>query len=128
VKGSQLLRGKRVLVVDDEPDLREIFCSELEFEGASTLTAANGLDAFKLVREQPIDAIVSDVRMPGGGGVDLALSIHGSDVEPKPVVFLVTGFPDRGVEDAVRKGACMVFAKPVDWDKLIRTIADSLAI
>ena len=68
---SDVLKGKRLLIVDDEPDLREMLEFEFEMSGASVETAMNGRDALEKFKHQAFDLIISDIRMPGGDGVEL---------------------------------------------------------
>jgi CheY-like chemotaxis protein len=105
------LAGKTVLVVDDEPDLADILNEELVFEGAKVFQASNGKDGFQLFLTHKPDAVVTDVRMPGGDGIELLERIRSSD-RPKTVTLLMTGFADISDEEAKAKGANAVIAKP----------------
>jgi CheY-like chemotaxis protein len=73
---SKALAGKMILLVEDEADLREPISEELMYFGAKVLQAANGQEALRLLEANPIDAIVSDVRMPGGDGVELLKNVN----------------------------------------------------
>ena len=63
-----MFEGKTILVVDDEPDLREITSFELEYNGASVITAAGGYEALDIIKKNKINLVISDVRMPDGSG------------------------------------------------------------
>lgn len=115
------LTGKRFLVVDDEIDLREIVASELEFMGASVTQADNIFAAQKILAEQQIDLVISDIRMPGGTGVDLLKAIR-SQYGSHPPVILITGFADVSAEEAFHLGAAFLMNKPFRLDDLIRKI------
>lgn len=119
---EELLNGKTLLVVDDEPDLREIVSSELEFMGAAVFQAENVAAAKKVLLNQKIDLIVSDIRMPGGTGIDLLDFVKANDVDIPPVI-LITGFADITVPDAFNKGAEALMNKPFKLDDLIKTVA-----
>lgn len=116
-----------VLVVDDEADLRNAIAFDFKRKGFQVQTAVNGTEAFKLLQQTPVDVIISDIRMPGGDGVQLLNDAKGMD--PKlPVVIFITGHSDISVDEAYDRGADAIFSKPFDRkalfaavDKAIRT-------
>jgi CheY-like chemotaxis protein len=116
---ENLLLNKTILVVDDENDLRDIVASEFDFMGAKVFQAENITVAQKLFQENKIDLIVSDIRMPGGTGIDLLDNLKRKDFENPPVI-LITGFADITVEDAFDKGAEALMNKPFKLDDLIQ--------
>ncbi|MHB1344636.1 MAG: ATP-binding protein [Thermoleophilia bacterium] len=69
--GLQDLAGKRVLVVDDDPNLRRILCRQLNLFEAETLEASGALDAADLLDTEDVDVVVTDINMPRGGGYTL---------------------------------------------------------
>jgi CheY-like chemotaxis protein len=118
----EVIRGKTILVVDDEKDLREPLSEELTSLGARVFQASNGTEALAIVRSEKIDAVVSDIRMPGGDGVELLKNIKEYQYD-FPVVMLITGFSDLSLEDAYHLGAEAILAKPFDLDELDLTVA-----
>ncbi|MBX2994609.1 MAG: response regulator [Bdellovibrionaceae bacterium] len=106
-----MLQGKAILVVDDEPDLREILCDEFQLEGAEVNNAPNGQEALKKVEANPPDIVVSDLRMPGGDGVTLAKELKNRNAV-SPLVVLMTGFADLTAEEAYEIGAEGFMTKP----------------
>lgn len=119
---DDVLKGKTLLVVDDEKDLREIVASELEFMGATVHQAENISTAKKILTSNDIDLVVSDIRMPGGTGIDLLDFIKSKNPEKLPVV-LITGFADITPEDAYHKGAEALLNKPFRLDDLVHVVA-----
>jgi CheY-like chemotaxis protein len=113
------LIGKTLLVVDDETDLRDIVASELEFMGAKVFQAENITTAQSLLSQHKIDLIISDIRMPGGTGIDLLDVVKANDTLAPPVI-LITGFADITTEDAFDKGAEALMSKPFKLDDLIK--------
>jgi CheY-like chemotaxis protein len=111
------LKGRKILVADDEPMLREILKDVLEFEGAVVKEASNGKEAFSQLLSNPIEAVVSDIRMPGGDGLELLEKLRERNFET-PVVLLITGFSDLSHDAAYSKGADAVFSKPFDVNEL----------
>lgn len=116
---EELLKGKTILVVDDETDLRDIVASELEFMGAKVHQAENIALAQKILSETNIDLIISDIRMPGGTGIDLLEVVKARGPQKIPVI-LITGFADITTEDAFHKGAEALVSKPFKLDDLIK--------
>lgn len=114
-----VLKGKTLLVVDDEADLREIVSSELEFMGATVFQAENVSNAKSIMEQHKIDLIVSDIRMPGGTGVDLLNYIKAKSLNVPPII-LITGFADITVEDAFNQGAEALLSKPFKLEELIQ--------
>jgi CheY-like chemotaxis protein len=110
--------SKKVLVVDDEPDLRELVILELQEAGFQTVEAPNGKAAFEIVKSDSIDVVVTDVRMPGGSGVELLDEIKKRNPE-RPAVIMVTGFADLSVDEAFDRGAEALLSKPYRYETLI---------
>ncbi len=81
----------RILVVDDEEELREILAETLEDFGYAVLTAASGEEALPLlVRDRGVAMVITDVRMPGMSGLELAAQIRRR--WPKVKVVLISGY------------------------------------
>lgn len=116
------LTGRRILIVDDEPSLREIMKDELEIEGAEVLEAEGGRTAYEMTRQSTLDAIVTDIRMPEGDGIELLEKVR-SDQPSLPVVTLITAHSDLNPAEAYHRGASAIFAKPIDFDALLKTLA-----
>lgn len=76
------LSQKKILVVDDEELLREIISEELSYYGAVVDTAENGKAALPLLKNNKYDALITDVRMPGGNGVELIKTITSLNIRP----------------------------------------------
>jgi CheY-like chemotaxis protein len=105
-----MLERKAILVVDDEPDLREILSDEFSLSGAQVDVASNGCEALRKARSRAFDAVISDLRMPGGDGIELAKALK---AQPNsPVLILMTGFADLSGEEAYEIGAEGFLTKP----------------
>jgi CheY-like chemotaxis protein len=76
VGGSAELRDLRVLVVDDEPDARELVAAILSQAGASVTTAASAADALHLLSSVPLDVLLSDIGMPRQDGYELMRQVR----------------------------------------------------
>jgi PAS domain S-box-containing protein len=115
------LRGRRVLVVEDDADSREAIALALSLEGARVEAAGSADEALaRLDRTQP-DAVVSDLSMPGADGYTLLQELRARGVAAP--VIAVSGFAtpeDR--RRALAAGFCAHVAKPVDVEVLLRTL------
>ncbi len=111
----------RVLLVEDDDDNRELMAEVLAAAGFEVVSAASGRDGLKSLSERPVDVIVTDVGMPGMGGLELAAAAK--TVAPSVPVLVVTGWAER--EDiATASDVDAVLVKPVDPDALAQAVAD----
>lgn len=116
-----LKEKKSILVVDDDIDIREAISAYLQHEGYKTIEASSGMDALKIVKEQQIEFVISDIRMPDGGGLFLVDELRKID-RLLPYVILVTGQADITREEAIKRGALDLLKKPLEMDKIIGLI------
>ncbi len=123
------LRGKRVLVVDDEPLLREVMRDDLELFGVEVLEAINGRDAFELLQSIRVDVIITDVRMPGGSGLELLSRVRGTQpasanpsTDRAPLIILLSGHQDVSEYQSILLGANAFFQKPCACEILVDKI------
>ncbi len=115
--------GKKLLIVDDEPDLREMISFEFDLLNFEVKEASSGSEAIDLLKEDgaTFDAIISDIRMPNGDGLSL-LKYLSSQKNRCPLVF-ISGFADLGPEEAYSFGAQSIFSKPFDLQNLVNAIS-----
>lgn len=112
----------KVLVVDDEPNLRKVLSAMLKREGYEVAVAENGLQALVELRKAPPDVVVTDQVMPRMGGLDL-LKATLADWPELPVIMITAhGTVDSAVE-AIKLGAFDYITKPFDHDELKHVIA-----
>jgi len=117
---------ENILVVDDEPDMRDALTTALRREGLCVSTAANGIEALEKVQAQPFDLIITDVRMPRMGGLALLQEIKRT-AAAIPVVMM-TGY--GRIEDAVeamKAGAFDYLLKPFSLEDLKAVVIKALA-
>jgi CheY-like chemotaxis protein len=116
-----------ILLVDDEPDFLENLSLTLEMAGYHPLTAANGVEAWRVLQTQSIDLIVSDIGMPHMGGYQLqALVRQHPQWQKIPFVFL-TGcrFLSEGeIRYGKTLGIEVYLAKPISTNDLLQVIKD----
>ena len=107
----------RILVVDDEPSMREMLRIVLRRDGYDVLVAANGQQALDLLTHEPVEMLLSDIRMPDLSGVEVLRAAK--EINRDIVAFMMTAFAstDTAVE-AMRLGAVDYFTKPFNMDEL----------
>jgi len=116
------LTGRRVLVVEDDADSRNVLRLTLEASGASVGTAASASEALAALVARPFDVVVSDLAMPEQSGFWLITKIRQLFPSRHVPVIAVTGhpFPSEGVR---RAGFDDVMPKPPDPDALCAAVA-----
>lgn len=118
---------KKILVVEDECELRQIIASRLELRNAAVFQAENGILAMEHLQSQPVDLVLTDVRMPGRGadGMTLLKRVKAEIANPPPVVIM-SGFADFSHSDFFNAGAAAVLEKPFSAEELEKSIAKIL--
>jgi len=123
---SQDVMSKKILVVDDNDNIRNFLHQELEEAGYSVIEAEDGLKAMTLVNKEEPDLILLDVMMPGINGFDVAVMLKNDPRTSNiPVVILSI------VEDAARGyliGVDGYFTKPVNMDDLLGKVGELLSL
>ena len=114
-----------IVVVDDEFSIREILSDVLGNEGFTIYTAENGIDALKIIRESSPDLVITDMKMPKMGGMELLYQINSQ--RTKVTTIMMTGFAtvETAVE-AIKKGAYDYIMKPFQFADLLRIIEHAL--
>lgn len=114
-----------ILIVDDEPDICELFEFEFQATGFLTHTAQNIAAAKEIIEVANIDVILSDVRMPGGSGIDLLEWVRANCPED-PIFLLMTGYSDVSLDRAFMHGAHGLFYKPLNLTEVTTFVLKSL--
>jgi len=119
----------RILVVDDDPGVREVIADALKYDpaGYEVETAVDGVDAgLKLEHFRP-DLIVLDVIMPGMGGLEVCNRIRNQRELDSTKIIILTGAPDSGkAETSLVYGADLFLQKPQPIDVLLQHIEELL--
>lgn len=112
------LDGLRILLVEDAPDIREVFTVLLRVEGADVVATGSGREAADLVNRQDFDVVLSDLGLPDLPGDALIRQIR-SSARARVRVVVVTGYGEPFVTRARQAGADVVFTKPVEWTRIL---------
>ena len=115
--------SKRLLVVDDEPNLLRAVAACLKAEGYEVSTARSGQEALLQLAESVPDLIISDIRMPGMDGYKLARQLRGSPrTALVPIVFLTAKDETADRIEGFRAGIDVYLTKPFEPDELIAVV------
>lgn len=115
---------KRILIIDDDQDIRETLGDLLETEGYGVLFARDGAEALGLLQQgSPPSMILLDLMMPTMSGWQFAPALQ-QDPSLRGVPVAVITAHDRG-RTPPPEGVCAVFTKPLDVDRLLQCIEDN---
>ena len=118
--------SKRILIVDDEPEMARTLCEGLTELGFSAVPAFSGQAALELLTTQPFDALVTDLRMDGMDGLTLMLQARALCPECPTLIMTAHGAVDSAVE-SIRQGAYHYLTKPFGLTELAIFLRRALA-
>jgi DNA-binding NtrC family response regulator len=111
------MKAAKVLIVDDELNMRTVLKAMLKKEGYDVVTAADGLEALKFLKEEKFAVVATDLKMPGLDGMGLLGRIMQDDPS-LPVIILTAYGTVANAVDALKKGAFDYLTKPFEQDEL----------
>jgi DNA-binding NtrC family response regulator len=116
----------RLLIIDDEPSIRESLETLLTLEGFAVTLARDGAEGLDILSHEEFDLLLLDLALPGESGIDLLPRIK--DMHANLPVIMITAFGTvNNVVDAVRAGAENFIQKPWDNEKLLADIRSAIA-
>jgi two-component system chemotaxis response regulator CheY len=113
---------RRVLVVEDEPAIRDFVSMVLDSQGYNVSTAANGAVALEQVHREPVNLILLDMRMPVMDGWTFARAYRAASGPHAPIVVLTAA--QDAADRAAQIEAEGFLGKPFDLDDLLRVVAE----
>lgn len=120
------MNTQRILVVDDEQNIRDIFQSFLQDMGYNVSSAIDGYDALEKIGIQKYDLYIIDIYMPRMGGLELISRLK--EMHPEAVIIVMTGYSGLDVDfRSIRQSAFMYLSKPIQPDELLRAVEAGLA-
>ncbi len=120
-----MVKSPRILVVDDDPEMRALLLDVLSNEGYEVVEAKDGTEAVLALRARKFDVILMDKNMPGPSGLDLLPGFR--RVCPWSPIIMMTAFGDvPSYMEAVEKGAVEYLFKPFRMEELKAAIAKAL--
>ncbi len=117
--------SKRVLIVDDEPDVRKFLRQLFEDAGFETATACDGVDAYKRLQDANPDLVTLDLQMPNDTGTDFYRRMHRSKPYSGIPIIVISGLAGRHL--AIKKPFA-VFDKPIDQEALLKTAREAVGL
>ena len=116
----------KVLIVDDEPIVREAIQDWLVDVGYDVAVAETGEEALETLAEQDFDVIVLDVRLPGKTGIRVLQELREVNPNVKAIVITAYASPEMRAE-AMRQGAICYMVKPISPDELEKVIRETVS-
>lgn len=124
--GATRNAGERLLIVDDDEEMRDLLRKVLEKEGYRVSVASDGRQALAALAESAFDLVVTDMLMPHDGGLELLETLH--RIHPALPVIIVTAFGDwQSYTRALELGAAAFISKPLRMSELIAAVHNALA-
>lgn len=117
-------RGEKILVVDDEPALRELTCEILTLSGYQVLTASDGKAALELLAAETVDLVISDIIMPNMSGYELAKIIR--EKYPSIKIQLASGYNSEKSTEADDELHNTLLRKPFRSSELVNSVTELL--
>ena len=117
---------KRVLVVDDEQNIRRILQASFDKNGWHAIVAEHGEEALEVLADCPVDCVLTDVTMPGMTGYELQRAVAEKYPDVPVIIMTAYGTIPQAIE-AIRNGAFEYITKPFDLDTVKKVVANALA-
>ncbi len=116
-----------ILVVDDEEKMQHLLSIMLVRQGYSVDRAGDGVKALEMIKENPYDLVISDIRMPNMDGLTLLSEMKALDISC-PVVFITAFATIDSAVDAMRQGVADYITKPFEEERILLTVERTLGI
>lgn len=108
---------KRILIIEDDEEMRSLLRDFLNDEGYETDSADNGLEAYRRLVREFFDLIIADIRMPGLTGLDILPRVR--KLHPEAPIIVITAFGSEEVcRKAYERGATLYLEKPIHLENL----------
>jgi len=114
MKGNRILR---ILIIEDDEEMRSLLKDSMEEEGFETDSVSNGFDGLQELTKESFDLVITDIRMPGLTGLDILPGIK--KLQPEVPVIVITAFGSEEVyRRSIERGAAGYLEKPIHTNKL----------
>lgn len=126
-ESSNTLSGLRVLIVDDEPDVRELLTTTIEGSGAKAIAVSSVLEAIETLEQLQPDVLISDIGMPLEDGYSLIRQVRNREAERGgllPALALTAYAREEDCRQALDSGFQKYLSKPVDTNQLVMVVAN----
>ncbi|MHB9154621.1 MAG: response regulator [Endomicrobiales bacterium] len=116
---------KKILVIDDEPGIRDLFSFEFAAKGYCVATAADGRAGLEAAKKSNFPVVICDVKMPGGDGIQLIEDIKKINPDTEVIILTAYGSIDTAVS-AIKKGAYDFVQKPVNMGEVASLVEKAM--
>jgi YesN/AraC family two-component response regulator len=118
----------RILIIDDEPQIRSMLKLMLERDGYEVAEAPDGIEGIRIYRQNPADLIITDLIMPNKDGIGMIIDLKKEFPNVKIIAMSGGGLnkPEGYLKGAKKLGAACTLTKPIDRDEMLRAIKNVL--
>jgi DNA-binding NtrC family response regulator len=117
---------KRILIIEDDQEMRSLLKEFLNEEGYETDSVDNGSEAYRRLVKEVFDLIITDIRMPGLTGLDILPGVR--KLQPEAPIIVMTAFGSEEVYNKVfERGATAYLEKPIHLDHLRNLIEEMVS-
>ena len=118
----------RILIIDDEPQIRSMLRLMLERVGYEVAEAPDGIEGIRRYRENPADLIITDLIMPNKDGIGMIIDLKKEFPKVKIIAMSGGGVnrPEGYLDGAKKLGATRTLTKPIDRDEMLKAVKETL--
>ena len=130
LKGKETQVMARILIIDDEPQIRSMLRLMLERDGYEVVEAPDGMEGIRAYRRKPADLIITDLIMPNKDGIGMIIELQKEFPDVKIIAMSGGGLnkPEGYLKGAKKLGADCTLTKPIDREKMLRAVKNTINI
>ena len=115
---------ERILIIDDEQQIRSMLRLMLERDGYEVVEAPDGIEGIKAYRQKPADLVITDLIMPNKDGIGMIIELQKEFPDVKIIAMSGGGLnkPEGYLKGAKKLGAACTLTKPIDREKMLRAV------
>ncbi len=119
---------ERILIIDDEPQIRSMLRLMLERDGYEVVEAPDGIEGIRAYRQKPADLIITDLIMPNKDGIGMIIELQKEFPDVRIIAMSGGGLnkPDGYLKGAKKLGAAYTLTKPIDREKMLRAVKNTI--
>ena len=119
---------ERILIIDDEHQIRSMLRLMLERDGYEVVEAPDGIEGIRAYRQKPADLIITDLIMPNKDGIGMIIELQKEFPDVKIIAMSGGGLnkPEGYLKGAKKLGAAYTLTKPIDREKMLRAVKNTI--